>query len=145
MKVKLKTWEQLKAEGFKTAYSYREAYIGRGTSPEVTFPKHWINNILGREGVIKEVVCAEEGRFLVQIGKYDYKIKFFMIDGDIDLEKIVEPAKKRFSWSRDPAKASAFGYNFPCDFRDITIDQAEELAKWVIQTNKRLRKIAAKK
>lgn len=94
MKLKFKTWEQLKADGFKAEYAL--CYLGNKKAPDASFPAHYIENVLGREVDVIGLDEFERGFIRVRVGKHTVKAKHWMFEKSPDLHAIASPVEKKF-------------------------------------------------
>lgn len=137
MKLKLRSWESLKSDGFKEDWNI--CYIGDKKYPDLKFSRNIKDFYLGKSVTIKEVELDSIRDQIGFVGKNKIVwVPYQLFENYKQFEKIKSDVK-HFKLMRDSDEAKYiknFGFKFPCDFKELNKAQAIKLAVWILKVTK---------
>jgi hypothetical protein len=132
MRAKVKTREQLIAEGFKSDYPHW--YKGLKKDPEARISWSFVENLAGEEVEILDILNVDRGLLLVEHKERSYQTYAWALDGSPKFALIKQP--KSIKINGKSAKYLGTRFDFPCDFSELRTKEAVKLARWVLKVAK---------
>lgn len=129
MKVKIKTEEALKSEGFKKDYPCW--YKGSKRDSDISISHGVVNNLCGQTVDIVRVVDHERGFYTVMyLGRF-WDVPEIMFEKNVKLKELKRV--RTFKIGKNEAEYNYGVFRFPCDFDTLDNKDAVALAKWVLK------------
>lgn len=136
IKIKLYSIDELAEKGWKYSESKRVIYIGKIQFPTMSF-NTGLTHLLGKEFDYEG--SDERGhRNTIQYAQVKDHTGSYQVPEFLIKTKLPKINKKSFRLDGESSSATfdEYTFNFPCDYKKLTREQAVKMAKWVLKVGK---------
>jgi hypothetical protein len=136
MKFKMKSWEELEAEGFK--WSWDRLYIGEKRNPEVSVHPSFKDLYMGQEVEVINVDPDANNNQVSFVGRSGRTVScsYLLFEKSAQLIKLSKKPKKLKLKDKEAKFFKSIGFNFPCAWSELSEKDAIKVASWILRVTK---------
>ena len=122
--------QDLAKKGYKE--SEQHWYLGIAKYPTVKISKN-LSELLGKKFRLLNVEFERYGGPRYEV---EWLGEVFLLPQHVVKTKVKKRKTMRMIVKNQVAKFNGFGFNFPCECRDIGVEETRKLAQWVLKVTK---------